>query len=301
MKMLRLGYFADGPWSHQAFELLNSNSSIEIAFICVRSDTSDYVLKDYCEKYQIPYLSHKNVNSDEFLTRLKSYNCDLFVSMSFNQIMKAPFLSVAPKGVINCHAGKLPFYRGRNILNWALINGEKEFGITVHYVDTGIDTGDIILQKLFPITESDDYGSLLEKAYVGCAKVLYEAVLLFLNGDNVEGKRQSEIHPVGLYCCARKVGDEVIDWNQPSEQVFNFIRAISRPGPCARTYSGGTEIKLVRAELIESAPIYKGIPGSIVGKDENGIIVKTMDSTIRVTDYESPERLHIGKRLSGIR
>ena len=67
-------------------------------------------------------------------------------------------------GAINCHAGKLPDYRGRNILNWALINDEKEFGITVHFIDEGIDTGDIILQESFEIKDSDNYKSLLDLA-----------------------------------------------------------------------------------------------------------------------------------------
>ena len=73
--------------------------------------------------------------------------------MSFNQIFRKDIINLTPIGIINCHAGKLPFYRGRNILNWVLINDEKEFGITVHFVDEGIDTGDIILQKTFPITD----------------------------------------------------------------------------------------------------------------------------------------------------
>ena len=66
---------------------------------------------------------------------------------------------------------KLPFYKGRNILNWVLINDEKEFGITVHYVDEGIDTGDIILQETFPIIDSDDYSTLLDKAYEECPRL----------------------------------------------------------------------------------------------------------------------------------
>ena len=80
--------------------------------------------------------------------------------MSFNQIFKREMIDLPKYGTINCHAGKLPFYRGRNILNWALINDEKEFGITVHYMDEGIDTGDIIVQRTYPIGEEDDYGIL---------------------------------------------------------------------------------------------------------------------------------------------
>ncbi|MDR1522244.1 MAG: hypothetical protein LBS28_05280 [Streptococcaceae bacterium] len=85
------------------------------------------------------------MNSKEVINLLKKYNADLFISMSFNQIFKSEIINLPRLKTINCHAGKLPFYRSRNILNWVLINDEKEFGITVHYVDEGIDTGDIIL------------------------------------------------------------------------------------------------------------------------------------------------------------
>ncbi|MEA1052839.1 formyltransferase family protein [Lamprobacter modestohalophilus] len=84
------------------------------------------------------------------------------------QIFKKSTIERLDLGAINCHAGKLPFYRGRNILNWALINDEEEFGITVHSVDTGVDTGDIIRQQCFPITDADDYSTLLERAYWLC-------------------------------------------------------------------------------------------------------------------------------------
>src|SRR5690606_11568598 len=114
---------------------------------------------------------------------------------------------------INCHAGKLPYYRGRNILNWVLINDENEFGITVHYIDDGIDTGDLILQETFPITDNDNYKTLLEVAYVECGNLLYKAINKIQEG-NVKPVSQSTIHSVGFYCGIRRQGDEIINWNQ---------------------------------------------------------------------------------------
>ena len=176
MDKMKIGYFADGPWSHKAFEKIIADSELKIEFICVRFDTKDDTLKKYCSDYEIDYLMDKNINSKEFLEVIAQYNCDLFVSMSFNQIFKNTILNMPRLKTINCHAGKLPFYRGRNILNWALINDEKEFGVTIHYIDDGIDTGDIILQKSFPITDSDNYSTLLARAYEGCALLLYKSI-----------------------------------------------------------------------------------------------------------------------------
>jgi len=171
-----------------------------IEFICVRYDTKDETLKNYCEKYNIDYLKHKNINSKEFLEKIRQYNCDLFVSMSFNQIFKKEIINIPRLKAINCHAGKLPFYRGRNVLNWVLINDEKEFGITVHYIDEGIDTGDIIMQRVYPIIDEDDYNTLLEKAYKECANILYDGIKLIQNTQEVTPIKQTTIHSMGFYC-----------------------------------------------------------------------------------------------------
>ena len=121
--------------------------NIEIAFICARWNKPDEYLKKRAGELGIEFLVTENVNSESFINRMKKHEADIFVSMSFDQIMKSKLYSLPTLGSINCHAGKLPLYRGRNILNWVLINDEKEFGITVHYIDDGVDTGDIIVQK----------------------------------------------------------------------------------------------------------------------------------------------------------
>ena len=209
-------------------------------------------------------------------------------------------LSLTARGLthacINCHAGKLPFYRGRNVLNWALINGEKDFGVTVHYVDDGVDTGDIIVQEAYEITENDDYSTLLSRSYGCCADNLYKALRKLFFGE-VETIRQSDIHPTGFYCSQRKVGDEVLEWNQTSTDVFNFVRAICKPGPQARTFLNGEEVMINKVGLIDEAPVYKGIPGAVLGIDSLGLVVKTADSFVRVIDWTTEAKIRIGDRF----
>lgn len=293
---LKIGYFADGKWSHEAFKLLILDNSIEIKFICVRFDTTDSILKEFAEKYEIDYLKHENINSEDYIAKMREYNCDLFVSMSFNQIFKHEIINLPKYKTINCHAGKLPFYKGRNILNWALINDEKEFGITVHYVDEGIDTGDIILQRVFPITDNDDYNTLLNTAYIQCAQILYDSIKL-IQSQKVQIIRQSEIHPIGFYCGKRQEGDEKLDWKQTSRDIFNFIRAICKPGPMAKCFLNGKEMKINRARMVPNAPQYKGIAGQILGKTDKGLIVKTIDTTIEILEYEYDGKIVVGDRL----
>jgi methionyl-tRNA formyltransferase len=294
--MLKIGYFADGKWSYEAFKKLIVDKDVSIEFICVRFDSDDDTLLNYCNKYNIPYLKNSNINSPEFFSILNRFDCDLFVSMSFNQIFKDQIINLPRLKTINCHAGKLPFYRGRNVLNWVLINGEHEFGITVHYIDSGIDTGDIITQKLFPISDDDDYSSILEKAYVGCADTLYLTIRQFVE-NRVQSFPQSTIHPLGFYCSQRIAGDELINWNQTSRDLFNYIRAICFPGPRAKAILNGKTMIINRCHFSSDAPTYKSIIGAVVGKNGSSLFVKTLDSTIEIVDYEYDGIIKIGDRF----
>lgn len=296
-EQIKIGYFADGVWSHKSFEKLIEDVQIEIKFICVRFDTKDETLLNFAKKYNINYLKYENINSKKFIEKVSKYKCDLFVSMSFNQIFKSEIINLPKYKIINCHAGKLPFYRGRNILNWALINDEKEFGITVHYVDEGIDTGDIILQRSYKITDEDSYKTLLERAYTNCADILYDTIKIFKKGIPLSIK-QKDINPVGFYCSQRKIGDEILNWNQTSREIFNFVRAICYPAPMARTILNNLEMKINRVELIKNAPIYKCVIGTILNKEkDDSFLVKTKDSFIKVVDFEYNGKIKVGDRF----
>lgn len=291
---LKLGYFADGPWSHNAFEKIVNDDRFDIKFIVPRTDTQDVTLSNFSKKYDIDYFKLKNVNSITSINKMSDYDCDVLVSMSFNQIFRKEIINLTRIGIINCHAGKLPFYRGRNILNWVLINDDKEFGITVHFVDEGIDTGDIVLQKTFPITDKDNYNTLLETSYKACASILYEA-LVKIAEENYKRIQQKTIHPVGFYCGMRGEGDEVINWNDTSRNIFNFIRSISKPGPIATTYNNNSEIKINNSNYINKAPSYIGTIGQVLSKTELGFLVKTKDSFIEIFDLTG--KIRVGDKL----
>ena len=280
---MKIGYFADGVWAHKALDKILTSSKLEVAFIVARFERADPILRQYAERLGIQYLLHENVNSADFLQIVRSFAPDLNVSMSFNQILRKEIRGVAPLGFINCHAGALPFYRGRNILNWALINGETRFGVTVHHVDEGIDTGDIILQRFAPVGPDDNYSVLLEKAVTLCADVLFDALHLMAEGG-APRIPQSSIHPIGFYCSRRGVGDELLDWFWSSQRIHNFIRGISPPGPGARTFMRGRELAILAADLDPQAPVYIDKVGAVVGRNAKGCLVKTGDTTIRVTE-----------------
>ena len=293
---MRIGYFADGPWSHNSLEKIIKDYRFEIIFICARYSSPDEFLKKRAKDLKIKFFIHKDINSDEFIEKIKNYKCDIFLSMSFDQIFRKRFFNIPPLGTINIHAGKLPFYRGRNIINWVLINDEDEFGITSHYVDEGIDTGDIIYQKTYPISDCDNYKTLLNKAYIECANVLIESL------DKIEkgiAKRipQKSISDKFIYCVKREVGDELINWEQNSRDIFNFIRALTEPGPGAISFLNGKKIVIKEASYIQNALNYKGIPGSIIGKTESQILVKSLDNYLILTKWSFEGKLSVGMRF----
>ena len=306
---MKIGYFADGPWAHQAFEKIVADKRFEIAFIVPRFSSLDPKLKAYSDKYNIPFLIQKNVNEESFLKQISEYKCDIFVSMSYDQILKSQIRNLTPKGFINCHAGALPFYRGRNVINWAIINGEDRLGITVHHVDDGIDTGDIIKQEFIPISAEDDYATMLDKTQTACAEVLYQA-LTDIELANAKRIQQSSIHPVGFYCSRRQAGDEWVNWSWPSERIHNFVRGICPPGPGARFKINGETWAITKTKLIPEAPTYIGAEGTVVARSQDGVAVKTGDTTLQIHkvcrqdkkgifgDSEIPT-FPIGTRLTG--
>ncbi len=298
---LNIIYYGDGPWAHKALKMLLSGG-FKISLVVVRNDHKDPELIKIAKENNIESTWHENVNSEEFLDVLKKHKPNLGISMSFNQIFRDSTLNFFEKGVINCHAGKLPYYRGRNILNWALINDEKEVGVTCHYVDKGIDTGDIILQKCFDVSDEDDYGTLLKKAIDLCPTVLYESVQL-IQSDEVKRKKQPT---EGTYFIQRKIGDELVNWNWSSRRVFCFVRAITTPGPLAQTYlKTSAEPLLIRIEkckMVKNAINYICAEGAVIGvSPEGNPLIKTGDNCIELTKYsiesDLRKKLRVGDRL----
>ena len=276
---MKIGYFAHGPWAHRALKRILADQTFEVCFVATRN-VGDPTLEAIAAESNLPFFVPGRVNEDAELARLGSFGAELFVSMSFDQIFGRRLLTLPPKGVINCHAGALPFYRGRNILNWALINGENRFGVTVHYMDEGIDTGPILQQDFVSIGPDECYGDLLEKAYSQCAESLHKALVRLREG--VVPIPQETIDPVGFYCGQRRPGDEWLDWRGSSAEIHDFVRGIGLPGPCARSRMGDQLVAIVRTERIPGAISYRGTPGEVVGRGPNGVVVKTGDSVLRV-------------------
>jgi len=280
---MKILFFGDASWGAEALQLLHDRN-IEIVGVVLRTRPTDDTLQQATEKLGLPLFQPQRCNDPEFLQTIATLQPELNLSVSYDQILRRPIIDSAPLGFVNFHAGKLPDYRGRSVLNWTLINGEEEIGLTGHFVDEGIDTGDIILQRSLPVHWEDTYQTLLDRVVPEFPKLVVDTVELLISGNY---QRQPQAHLPGSYFPQRGRGDEWIDWNDSSHNIYNKIRAISSPGPGARSYLGDQQMILWQASYDPAWPCYIATPGSVVGVEVGkGIRVKTGDSTIFLEQVE---------------
>ena len=280
---MRILLFGDGLWAANSLLRLN-REGWDLLGVIRRVKPKDLSLLEASQSLGLPVFNPPKVNSNDVLAQISKLNPDLVLSIAYDQILRRPLLDMAPRGFVNFHAGKLPFYRGRNIINWAIINGESEIGLTAHYIDEGIDTGDIISQRTLPIGWTDTYGDVLNRVRDAFPDLVAHTVNLIANG---QVKPQPQSQP-GTYFCKRKEGDEWIYWSDTSLNLYNKVRAIARPGPGARTNLNGKVVTIWRAFFEPSWPSYIAVPGQVVGSRQGeGVYVKTGDSTLLVQEVQA--------------
>ncbi len=280
---MRIILFGDGAWATRSLVRLHQTKRWQVAGLVLRVEPSDPTLAKTARDLSIPILCPQKINAPEFVEQIRVLAPDLNLSISYNQILGLPMIKTAPLGFVNFHAGKLPFYRGRNVINWALINGETEVGLTAHFVDEGIDTGDIILQQTLPVGWTDTYGDVLRRLVDYFPTFVRQTVELLATGDY---ERRVQDVSQGTYFAGREAGDEWLDWGDTSYNLHNKVRAVSRPGPGARTTVCDEPIIIWRAFYDSSSPKYLATPGQVVGRNVEGVLVKTGDSTLLVQEVE---------------
>ena len=289
--MIRLLLFGDSVWAAESLRRLVADG-FPVSAVVLRASPTDSTLDRAARELRIPVEKPPDVNDPEFVSSVSDLRPDLGVSISYDQILRPRILKAAALGFVNFHAGKLPFYRGRNAINWAVINGESEIGLTAHYVDKGIDTGDIILQRTLPIGWEDTYGTVLERTTEALPNLVSEVAHLIGSGT---ASRQPQAHLQGTYFCKRQEGDEWLDWSDTSHNIYNKIRAITDPGPGARTVLGEKVVMVWGACFDPEWPEYMATPGQVVGvRPGEGVAVKTGDSTLLLREVEvAGEERHV--------
>lgn len=205
---------------------------------------------------------------------IKKLAPDLMITCAFGQILSQEILDIPKLGVINIHASLLPKYRGASPIHYAILNGEKQTGITIMKTDIGIDTGDIILQKTLDIGEKETCGELFNRLSVLGAECITEALDIIADGT-ATFTRQDELK--ATYTKIIKKEHALIDWTNSAEEIVNKIRAFN-PAPVAFTYLNGEPFKIYEAEVCEkngeAGKILSSDKAIVVGAGKNAVSLK---------------------------
>ncbi|ANZ33579.1 methionyl-tRNA formyltransferase [Staphylococcus carnosus] len=240
------------------------------------------------------YQPEKISQSDDLQT-LIDMEPDLIVTAAFGQILPKSLLDAPKLGAINVHASLLPKYRGGAPIHQAIIDGEKETGVTIMYMAPKLDAGDIISQQAIEIEANDNVESMHDKLSFLGADLLKKTLPEIINGTN---DRIAQDDDKATFASNISREDERIDWTQSAEQVYNHIRGLS-PWPVAYTKLDDTNMKLYAARIEEGK---KGNPGEILETTKKAIIVGTgSDDAIALTEIQlsGKKRMPTANFLSG--
>ncbi|KQM77263.1 methionyl-tRNA formyltransferase [Pedobacter sp. Leaf216] len=258
---------------------------------------NESAVKKYAVEKGIPVLQPEKLKNPEFIEELRSYQADLQVVVAF-RMLPVVVWSMPAKGTINLHGSLLPQYRGAAPINHAIINGEKESGVTTFFLKEEIDTGDIILSDSVAIADNDTAGDLHDKLMVIGAKLLVKTLHAIEAGDvNEQPQPQS-----GELKHAPKIFKEdcKIDWNNTAQRIHNLIRGLS-PYPTAFTLLNDKNLKVFKAEIEDKEP---GIAaGGFLTDGKTYLKFAAKDGFINLLDiqYEGKKRMLIEDFLRGMR
>ncbi len=231
------------------------------------------------QEHGIRVIEPEDPNDSETERALRSRAPDLFVLAGYGKIVKPNIISIPKVMCINLHGGKLPEYRGSSPMNWVLINGEEKFGISIIKLDSGVDTGDVIMARSFPIEQNSIIRELHEMADEVFPEMLVE-VLRQLEDGTFSLKKQ-EISKARYYPL-RFPDDGLIFWDMfTAKQIHNRIRALAEPYPCAFTYYQDRKVKLLSSKLRKTD--FFGEPGRVYLKKRGKLLVCAMDKCLWIT------------------
>lgn len=259
-------------------------------------------VKRYAVKHHLPTLQPEKLKNPEFLAELKALNADLQIVVAFRMLPEVVW-NMPPMGTINLHGSLLPQYRGAAPINWAVINGEKETGVTTFKLKHEIDTGDILLQESFPIGEDETAGEVHDRMKEIGAKVLVETVKGLADGtlkaspqDWSDGDRQTSLkHAPKIFTTTAQ-----IDWNKAVDEIHNLIRGLS-PYPAAFTELGDKTIKIFGSEKETSIPTTRTGHWESDGKTYLKFAAKDGYIFLKDVQLEGKKRMLIEEFLRGYR
>ncbi|GAB3173065.1 methionyl-tRNA formyltransferase [Telluribacter humicola] len=253
-------------------------------------------VKQYAVEQGIPVLQPDKLKDPAFLEQLRQLRADLQVVVAFRMLPEVVWAMPA-RGTFNLHASLLPQYRGAAPINWAIINGETETGVTTFFIEKEIDTGKIIFQEKEPITPNDTAGSLYERLMHKGAELVVRTVEAIAKGSYPQ-EPQPEVEELRL---APKIFKETceIDWSRPAADIRNFVRGLA-PYPAAWTTLNGSFCKIYAVSRVEQE-VPEGQPGEYLTDNKKYLYMRAADAWLAIGELqlEGKRRMSTEELLRG--
>ena len=253
-------------------------------------------VKNVAVEHEIPVYQPEKLNNSSELEELLSLDADIIVTAAFGQLLPESLLKAPRLGAINVHASLLPKYRGGAPIHQAIIDGEKETGITIMYMVKNLDAGNIISQKAIRIDDSDNVGTMHDKLSFLGAELLKDTLPCIIDGTN-DSIPQDDTKATFASNISRE--DERIDWQQSAQAIHNHIRGLS-PWPVAYTTMDDKNLKLFDAHIVTDK---KAKPGVIIETTKKELIIGTgSNDAIALTEiqFAGKKRMQVVNYLSGV-
>ena len=245
-------------------------------------------VKEYALQHDIPVYQPETLKTEEVQNALRAYGAELFVVVAYGKLLPKAVLDMPKRGCINVHGSLLPKYRGAAPIQWSVLNGDREAGVSTMYLAEGMDSGDVIDMVSTPIGESESFGSVYERLKTLGGELLVKTLRSIADGT-VRAVPQNEAE--ATYAPPITKDDTLVDWTWTPEKIASRICGLD-PKPGARAVLGGQEFKLYSPRLTGNAT---GLPdGSVVGSDKNGLEVACGGGrTVKLGELQAPG----GKRM----
>ncbi len=265
-------------------DTLMKNSTVLGIFCRPKSINDENIrkVKAIAKIHSIPVRQPSRKDLYRYVEYITSLNADLIVVCGYKYIIPQEIFTLPKFGTINIHPSYLPAYRGQHVINWAIINGENETGVTIHFIDEGIDTGDIILQKKVPISFEDTAKTLHDKIYREACGLLIYLLNCVASGKQIQRKKQDGTR--ASYFKPRVPEDGRINWDLNEKEIYNLVRALVKPWPGAYGYIKGKKIIIWDAKPKRN-PCDNHSNGEIIDMDGSTIVIKVNGGQIIIREY----------------
>ncbi len=292
--------FAYHDIGYECLHALIQNDEYILAVISHKDDPEEEIwfrsVAALARKYDIPVHTPESVYTPDWVERIRVWSPDLILSFYYRNMIHEDILSIPRLGAFNMHGSLLPKYRGRAPINWAVLNGEKTTGVTLHHMVKRADAGDIVDQEAVPIGPEDTARDVFDKC-VKAARLVLERQLEALTTGTAPRRKQDETQATKFD--GRKPEDGRIDWTRSAEQIYNLVRAVTQPYPGAFTDVDGERMFIWWAKPLKEPG---GQPGEILSLDP--LRVAAGSGCLELVNYEwedeDTHELKMGQVLGGI-